>query len=109
MKISVNDQELFTLTEIQKKVIQNDILHENFEEDMKRRLKWVLLDEKYNRCFQRLKKEWVDDLDQEGKSKLARNGIGMIPTDPDRLATLIFSQPNYKNRSQREKEKTSEK
>lgn len=102
MKVSVDDKEIFTLSEIQKKVIQNDILLEIFEEDMKRRLKWILIDEKYRRCFDRLKKEWVEDLDEQGLSKLAKNGVSHIPTDPDQLAALIFSQPNYKNRSQRE-------
>lgn len=104
MKISVNDQELFTLSEIQKKVIQNDILSEIFDEDMKRRLKWILLDEKYEKCFARLKKEWCEDKDKNGQCKLSANGISSIPVDPDALAQLIVSQKNYKSRSQREKE-----
>lgn len=95
MKISVNDQELFTLTETQKKVIQNDIPIEIFDEDMKRRLQYILM-HKYERCFERLKAEW--DI------KLAANGISMIPTNPDAYAELVFAQSNYKNRSQRENE-----
>lgn len=94
MKISVNDQELFSLTETQKKVIKNDILEEIFEEDMKRRLKWVLFDEKYQKCFERLKKEW--------EPKLKERGIEMFPSNDEAFAELIFSQPDYKNRSQRE-------
>lgn len=93
MKISVNDVELFTLTELQKKVIQNDIPTEIFEEDMKRRLRWILLDEKYRKCFERLKKEW--------EPKLIAKGMTSIPTDLDEFAELVFSQPDYKNRSQR--------
>jgi len=96
MKISVNDQELFTLSDIQKQVIQNDIPLEIFEEDMKRRLKWVLVEEKYQKCFERLKKEW--------EPKLAAKGIESLPTNPDVFAALVFSQPEYKNRSNREKE-----
>lgn len=95
MKISVNDQELFTLSDTQKQVIQNDIPTEIFEEDMKRRLQWVLM-HKYERCFKRLKEEWDD--------KLAANGVAMIPTDPDAYAQLVFAQSNYKNRSAREAE-----
>ena len=95
MKISVNDQHLFTLSETQKKVIKNDILEDIFDDDMKRRLEWVLT-HKYERCFERLKKEW----DQ----KLAAKGVAMIPTNPDAYAELVFSQPEYKNRSQREKD-----
>lgn len=94
MKVSINDQELFTLSEIQKKVIQNDIPSEIFEEDMKRRIRWVLLDEKYRKGLERLKKEW--------EPKLAERGVAMLPTDPDAFAQLVFSQPDYKNRSQRE-------
>lgn len=93
MKISVDDQELFTLSETQKKVIQNDIHQEHFEEDMKRRLKWVLFDEKYQRCFKRLKEEW--------EPKLAQRGVPSIPLDKDEFAQLVFSQPDYKSRSER--------
>lgn len=93
MKVSVDGQEIFSLSETQKKVIKNDIHSDIFEDDMRRRLKWVLVDEKYRKCFERLKAEW--------DPKLA-NRMSSIPTDPDALAELIFSQPDYKNRSQRE-------
>lgn len=95
MKISVDDKELFKLNDIKKQVIKNDIPENIFEEDMKRRLNWVLM-HKYERCFNRLKEEW--------DSKLAANGVKMIPTDPDEYAALVFKQPNYKNRSAREAE-----
>lgn len=95
MKISVNDVELFTLTEIQKQVIQNEVQAEIFEDDMKRRLQWVLM-HKYEECFKSLKAEW--------DSKLASNGVSLIPTDPESYAALVFEQPNYKNRSQRDAE-----
>lgn len=90
MKVSVNDQELFTLTEIQKKVIQNDIPEEIFDEDMKRRL-FLPLD-KYQRCLERLKREWMPIL--SGR-------FDTLPTNNDELCNLIFSQPDYKNRSVR--------
>lgn len=94
MKISVNDQEIYTLSEIQKRVIKNDILEEIFEDDMKRRLKWILLDEKYENCFKRLKAEW--------EPKLIERGHPSLPTDKDAFAQLVFSQPDYKSRSQRD-------
>jgi hypothetical protein len=94
MKISVNDKECFCLSETQKKVIMNDIPSEIFEEDMIRRLKWILLDEKYEHCFERLKKEW--------EPKLAASGIKSLPIDKDEFANLVFAQPDYKNRSQRQ-------
>lgn len=94
MKISVNDVELYTLTETQKKIIQNDIPSEIFEEDMKRRLRWVLLDEKVKKCAERLRKEW--------EPKLLQRGVKQVPLDNEAFAELVFSQRDYKNRSQRE-------
>lgn len=95
MKISVNDVELFTLSETQKRVIKNDIHEDIFDADMQRRLQYILM-HKYERCFERLKKEW--------DSKLRDNGVAMIPTDPDAYAQLVFQQPNYKDRKVRELE-----
>ena len=95
MKISVNDQELFTLTDTQKRVIMNDIPSEVFDEDMKRRLQYILM-HKYEECFKRLKAEW--------EPKLVANGVESIPTNSDALAELIFNQPNYKDRAAREKD-----
>lgn len=94
MKIAVDDQELFRLNATQKKVIMNDIDEDMFDDDMKRRLQWVLM-HKYERCFERLKQEW--------EPKLIENGVSMIPTDKDAFAELVFSQTAYKGRKQREK------
>ena len=83
------------MSETQKKVLQNEIPAEKLEEDMKRRLQWVL-SHKYEQCMTRLKKEW--------EPKLAQNGVEAVPTNPDALAELIFKQPNYKDRSMRDAE-----
>lgn len=93
MKISVDGVELFELSEVQKNVIKNDIHEDIFDEDMKRRLHWVLT-HRYEQSFEALKKEW--------DSRLASNGVKMIPTDPDAYAEVVFAQPNYKNRSARD-------
>ena len=97
MKISVDDQELFSLSETQKKVIMNDIPEDIFEADMKRRLEYILL-HKYEQCFKRLKSEWCDG----DQCRLAKAGIESIPTDPVALAELIFAQPEYKSRKMRD-------
>ena len=93
MKISVDDQELFRLSDTQKRVIQNDIHSDVFEEDMKRRLQYIL-SHKYERCFERLKKEW--------EPKLVASGVELLPTNPDAFAQMVFSHPDYKSRAQRE-------
>lgn len=92
MKIKINDEELFELTEVQKKVICNDIDEEIFEEDCKRRLEWVLM-HKYDQCLKRLKEEWEPRLSAR---------VSMIPTDPEAFAKLVFSQPDYEDRKQRD-------
>ena len=92
MKISVNDNELFTLSEIQKKVICNDIPADILESDLKRRLQWVLM-HKYERCFERLKQEWLPKLEQAG--------VKQIPLDRDEFARLVFSQQAYKDKKAR--------
>lgn len=93
MKISFNDVELFTLTPTQCQVLCDAIPHDVLEDDLKRRLQWVLM-HKYERCFARLKQEW--------DAKLAANGVEMIPTNPDAYAQLVFAQPNYKDRKTRD-------
>ena len=98
MKISVNDQKLFELNEVQKKVICNDIPDEIFEADMKRRLSYALT-HKYEQCFKRLKAEW--------EPKLLKV-LDAVPTDPDKFAEIIFSQPEYKSRSMRDAEETNQ-
>lgn len=92
MKISVDDKELFFLSETQKKVIKNDIHEDIFEDDMKRRLQYILI-HKYEQCMKRLKEEWLP---------LLQSRIDSIPTNDDKLAELIFSQPDYKSRKSRE-------
>jgi len=101
MKIQIDGKDLFELTETQKKVIKNDIKSEIFEEDMKRRI-FYIINHKYEQCFKRLKAEW--------EPKLAAKGVESIPTGKAAFAQLVFSQPEYKDRSARELEaKTLEK
>lgn len=98
MKIEVDGRTVLQLNETQKKVIKNDIPDELFQADMERRVSWVL-SHKYERCFERLKKEW--------EPKLAKK-LDAVPTDPDKFAELVFSQPEYQNRSQREAQANKE-
>lgn len=94
MKIQVNGKTVHELNETQKKVIKNDINSDIFESDMERRAKWVI-EHKYERCMARLKEEWEPKL---------RNRVSSIPTNLDELAELIFSQKDYKSKSERDYE-----
>lgn len=93
MKISINDQELFTLSETQKKVIHNDICCDEFDDDMKRRIQYIVM-HKYERCFERLKKEW--------EPKLKELGVDSIPLKDEAFAEFVFAQPSYEDRKTRD-------
>ena len=95
MKISVDGQDLFELSDIQKQVIMNDIHEDIFDQDMKRRLQYILT-HKYEQCYKRLKEEW--------EPKLAASGADSIPTNADKFAAMVFAHPNYKSRKQREEQ-----
>lgn len=95
MKIQVDNETVFELNETQKKVIKNDILESEFNDDMKRRARYII-EHKYQRCFDRLKKEW--------EPKLVQRGLRSLPTSADEFALLVFSQQDYKNRTQRDLE-----
>ena len=95
MKISVDDVEIYTLTETQKNVIKDSIKSDEFDADMKRRLDWVLK-HKYEQCFKRLKNEW--------EPRLKTLGVESIPLDDDAFADLVFARPEYKDRLAREAE-----
>ena len=102
MKISVDGKDLFELSETQKRVIQNDINADDFDADMKRRLNYILM-HKYERCFDRLKKEWEPRLAQ------ADRNITSVPLDKDAFAELVFAQPDYGDRKKREEAHKQEK
>jgi len=95
MKIAVDGIDLFELTDIQKKVIKNDICCDKFDEDVKRRL-FYIINHKYEQCFKRLKAEW--------EPKLAARGVKSLPTDKDEFANLVFAQEDYKDRAARDAE-----
>jgi len=92
MKISVNDKEVFLLSEIREKVICNDIPSDTFESDCSKRVEYVL-QHKYEQCMKRLRDEWT--------LKLAGR-MDAIPTSDDKFAELVFSQPDYKDRKARD-------
>lgn len=92
MKISVNDKELFCLSDIQKKVICNDIPSDILDSDLQRRLQWVLT-HKYEQCMKRLREEWMPKL---------KGRVQAVPLDDDAFAQLVFSQPDYKDRKDRD-------
>lgn len=95
MKIQVDNIDVYELQPWQELVLKNDLLEEEFEEHMKRIAQWIW-EHKFENCFTRLKNEW--------EPKLIGRGATSLPTDREEFATLVFSQPDYKNRSTRDAE-----
>ena len=92
MKVNVDGKEILDISETKKKVICNEISMDILQEDLERRVCYILL-HKYERCFERLKKEW--------DPKLKAAGVESIPLDEDAYAELVFSQPDYKDKKDR--------
>jgi hypothetical protein len=91
MKFYVDQKEVCELNETQCKVLKHHLDPQGFKADMERRVAWVIM-HKYERCLERLKKEWIP--------KLKNKGLASLPLDDDEFAKLVFAQPDYKpNRS----------
>lgn len=95
MKISVDDKELFTISEMQMTVFKSYINADDLEDDLKRRLDYIL-SHKYEECLNRLKLEWMPKLSSR---------VSKIPENTEDLIHLILSQPDYKCRKTLEDEK----
>lgn len=93
LSVSVDGKEHFRITKTQKKILKH--AKKSPDDFVKDQMAWIL-SHKYERCMERLRNEW--------EQKLADRGINQIPLDDDAFAQLVFSQSDYKNRSQREAE-----
>ena len=93
MKFKVDDTEVLDLNETKKKVIKNDINSDLFEEDIRRRTRFII-EHKHKQCLKRLKDEWIP--------RLQDKGIESIPLDDDAFAELVFAQPEYEDRKARD-------
>jgi hypothetical protein len=94
LSVAVDGKEVFKVTPLQKKILVH-LGKKDPDEHCHSQMAWILA-HKYERCMERLRREW--------EPKLLSMDISYFPLDDDDFAKLIFSQPNYKNRSQREKE-----
>lgn len=123
VEIKMGDEVILTLSETKLKIIMDAISSDIVMEDISKRLCWILC-HKMDRQMERLKTEWCKprneyDLDEKGnekldengesivlffRSKLEANGVTSIPMDDLELAELIFAQPNYKDRKDRDVE-----
>lgn len=92
MIVTVDGVEILKFEPVHESIIKHEIPSEIFEEDMARRLNWVVM-HKYEQCFKKMKEEW--------DPKLEAAGIESIPTNKDLYAQLVFAQTDYKDKSSR--------
>ena len=85
MQILLDGNLVSELSDVQKKVIANDINEDLLESDIGNRLNYIL-NHKYQQSMKRLRSEWMP--------KLKSNGVKSVPLDDDEFASLVFSQPN---------------
>lgn len=97
MKITVNGQDLLEVQEWEKDILKGEILGDKLEEDLKRRLKWVI-EHKIDRCFTRMFEHWMPIFREDPT-------YSTVPTDKKEFVALVLAHPQYKNRSQLDKEK----
>lgn len=100
MKFNVDNETVYELNETKQSVIKNEVHSDEFNEDMKRRVKYII-EHKHEQCLKRLKTEW--------EPKLKAAGVKTIPLDDDEFAQLVFSQPTYKDRKTRDIEEANAK
>lgn len=99
MKIHVNNVCVCELNDTQKKVICNDIHSDQFDEDMCRRVNYIVM-HKYEQCMKRLREEWMP--------KLKEMKVESVPLNDDAFAELVFSCDGYRDRKSRELEEVKE-
>lgn len=89
--VKVDAAEVATITPIQKQVMEAEMWPHTINQKIKDMIT-NCISEKYLQCYKRLKQRWDPVLRSRGIR---------IPTDRDQYAQLVFSQPDYQSRSQR--------
>ncbi len=92
MKININDLSQIFISEFKKKVIF-DLINRNEFFDFIHNGISQLIDQLYRSSFLNLKTTWIEKLKEENIE---------IPQDEEKLASLIFSRPDYLDRLERE-------
>lgn len=90
--VKIDGAEVATITPLQKQVMEAWMWPHTLNDKIKTMIKSGI-SEKYLQCYKRLKHRWDAPLRSRGHR---------IPADRDAYASLVFAQPDYQSRSQRE-------
>ena len=83
--VSVNGEPVLKISAHKKRVICDSIHEDMLEEDLNRRIRWVI-DAKYNACLNRMVSRWLPIL---------QSRYDTLPTNIDNLVNIIYEQPDY--------------
>jgi len=96
MKIQVDGADLMDVKPWEMKVLQYQLPTEGVEDDLKRRLKYII-SHKIERCIDQMINDWMPKIRKD-------KSITSVPTDKKSLVEMIMNRPDYKDRSTREEE-----
>jgi hypothetical protein len=93
MKILIDDKVVLELSDTQINVFRDEIPDGQLQDELEFRIRHALMD-KYAGIYKRMETFWIPQLKEAG--------VTSIPLDEEKFAQLVFSQPKYTTRSQRE-------
>ena len=88
MKVYLDNQLVFDVTENHINMIKYDMASDRFVSDFIRRLQWII-NEQIKFTHTKMKMEW--------EPLLIQRGIKCLPVDPIEFHKLVSSQPDYKD------------
>lgn len=92
MEIKINDEVILKLSDVQKKVLMNDISSDIFEEDIARRICYIVM-HKHDQCMKRLQEEWTPKFKEMGKDS--------IPLNDKKFCEMVFNTKEYADKKTR--------
>lgn len=95
MKVKANNKEILNLQPWEKKLIETELFMVDTDEDLIRRLKWVI-QHKMDVCYKNLRQIWEPIFTEEG--------VKFLPTDREEFVNMVLAHPKFKSKEQREEE-----
>ena len=94
MKIQVDGKDLFEITEDEMEILRYVLPSATLEDDLKRRLEWVLK-HKVAMTYKNIKKEWTTRLEADAS-------IISLPTRDKAFFDMVKARSDYKDRDARD-------
>ena len=100
MQIKINDEVIYTINEVELKVLKDEINSDQLYDIFVQRIIYAI-SRKSGEISKKMFDQWLYG------GLLSMNGVTEVPLNKAELLQLIFSQPNYKDRAARDAEQQS--